>query len=441
MAADNKLVNVVTYQKSNLAAMLNNSPGIALSNRQYDAFNNESANLGDAISFTVPSRGYTQNGLVVNQFQPTQLRKQTLACTQSANTNMAYSSQQFIFNMRDYTTSEQYYKSISLGNAVELDVLRNITAEVTDNTQIISGNTPNPNFGKIVNKTSGPFRFFGNGRDPINSQVQLAQYVSDFNGFGTPMIEQKAILPMQNIPAMIDNAASKFAPTRNDDLLKRWMWDSFSGFDWYQSALLPVHESGNVGIQNTTLTLVSVNDPSGKNVTQLTLSGCTPNDLDAIKIADRGQIMDGVSGQKNIRFLNWTAPIASSTPVQFRITDIIVPTDGSGNITVEIFPALQWVPGLDQNLSSPLNAGMEIEFVNSYRGGVLMAGRPLFLATPKLPNEDPFNTSVYADKEYNLSFRSYWGAQFGQNVRAFVMDIIWASVFQAEYGACICFPL
>ena len=56
---------------------------------------------------------------------------------------------------------------------------------------------------------------------------------------------------------------------------------------YYQSNLMPIHVSGNTGVNQHTLTVVSTNDPTGQNVTQITLySGAAASDANAVFAGD-----------------------------------------------------------------------------------------------------------------------------------------------------------
>ena len=432
---NNILINVKTYQTNELAYLLNMFVGISISNKTFKDFQNKTANLGDTITFELPTPAVTQGGLVVNAFQQTQLLLQNLVCSQASNSNSAYNDQQFLFNVDKYMKDIGESRILALGSEIERDILRNISSSVTVN------DPQSPNFGQIVDPTSGPYRYYGDGRMAINSQVQLAQAVANFEDFGAAKNKQCAILPSTRIPQFIDNMSSKFAPVRNDEIVTDWMLGKFSGFDWYESNLLPQHIAGNVGKANTTLTLVSTNDPSGNNVTQLTFSGATPNDLGAIVAADRFTFIDGVSGQPDMRFLQFYGQGESEQPVQCRVTSVVSGADGSGNVTVNIYPALKSTFGPGKNINNALNAGMQVTFANSCKFGVLMSGDQFFLAMPQLPDMQPYPTVTTVDKESGASIRHYWGAGLGNQVRGYIWDAIWGSCLVANNCMAICFPL
>jgi hypothetical protein len=423
----NVLQTVQTYQDSGLAYLLNAFCFINLANKKFKDFEQREANLGDTVTFDLPPRYTTQQGLVVT-FQDSQQRVQPLTVSQASNTSYAFSNQQFIFNVRDYM--EKFGKSavLEIGSAVEADVAKNIISGVVNqNTSLLQTN-------------SGPYRFFGDGITPINSFGQLAQALANFRDYGAAKDQVRGILPMTVVPPIVNSGLNQFVWDRNEELSMSWMLGQFSACDWYQSNLLPIHVSGTVGNSNQTLTLVSTNDPTGQNVTQLTFSGATANDLNAIKSGDLLQFQDGVSGQPNLRYLTFIGHQPSSQPVQFRATANAA-ADGAGNVIINITPSLVWFQNQNQNLNNSLAAGMQVKALPTHRAGVIYSGNALFLGMPKLPEEIPFPTANKSDKESGASMRMYYGSLFGQNQRGFVHDIIWGSTMVPEYSMRLIFPM
>lgn len=423
----NILQNVQTYQKAELAWMLNEYVLIYLANKKFKNFNSLIANLGDTVTFDLSPRSSTQNGLVVSPQQSAQ-RVQSLICSQAVNTSAAYTDQQFIFNVEEYLDRFGRSRIAEIGTYVESDIAQ----------QFISGvrvNDPqNPNFGNSLDPASGPYRFYGNGITPINSYGQLAQAMANFRDFGAAIVDTCAVLPMTYIPPIINSGLNQFVIDRNEEDAYSWMLGRFANCDWYESNLLPIHSAGSVGESQTQLTLVRTNDPTGNNVTQITFSGATPGDLNAIKNGDMAEFINGPL------FRQFIGHKISSQPVQFRVTADSA-ADSSGNVTVDVFPALVSTPGINQNLSQALEPGMTVLFLPSHRAGIIMSGNPLYLAMPQLPDEDPYNTVRTTDPDSGCSLRHYWGSQLGQNVRLYIWDVIWGSTFVAENGMRIAFPL
>ena len=429
---NNILVNVQTYQKAELAFLLNSFVGIKMANKKFMKFNEMTANLGDTVTFDIAPRFIGYNGLVITQQQSAQ-RLQPLVCSQAENIAAGYTDQQFIFNVREYMSRFGEAAMLELGSIVEADVLKNACSGVVIN------DPQNSNFGALQTN-SGPYRFYGDGVTQINSFGQLAQAVANFKDFGAAKNKPMGWLPEVAIPSIVSTGLQQFALNRNNELANSWELGKFSGFEWYTSNLLPTAIAGNVGVNGTTLTLISTNDPTGANVTQLTFSGAGTSDANAIFAGDLFQFQDGVSGQPNLRFLHFIGHQISQQPVQFRATASAA-SDGSGHVVISVSPPLVWAQNENQNLNNTLVAGMQVKALPSRRAGLLQTGDQFYMAMPQLPDQEPFPTVRTMDKESGAAIRHYWGVQFGQNNRSYVRDVIWGSTLVQDNCMQLVFPM
>ncbi len=435
----NVLQTVQTYQKAELAWLLNSFVGINIANKKFKNFNDLTANLGDTVTFDTTPRYISYAGLQITE-QPSVQRVQSLICSQAANVAAAYTDQQFIFNVRDYMDRFGMSAMKELGSLIESDILRNFISGVRVNDPQNAGFN-----GMQVN--SGPFRFYGDGVTPINSFTQLAQSVANFEDFGAATHKMMGILPVANIPAIVGTGLNQFAMRRNDDIANSWELGKFSNTEWYESNLLPVHVSGTIGntaAPNNVMTVVSTNDPTGVNVTAITFSEPTSGtDANAIKAGDLFQFNDGISGKPNLRFLTFIGHSVCSQPVQFRA--IADAATISGAVTVQIQTinsvGLVWAQNQNQNLNAAIQAGMTVTPLPSHRAGILMSGDQFYLAMPRLPDESPFTTSNMVDPDSGASIRHYFGSQFGMNNRAYVRDSVWGSCLVSENSMRYAFPL
>ena len=423
----NILQQVQTYQRSELAYLINSACFIKTSNTKFKDFDKIQTNLGATVTFDLPPRYTTANSLIA-VFQPSAQRVQPLVCSQSANVASAFSAEQFIFNAERYM--DQFGKSQirELANKVEIDIALNSISGVRN---ALTGN---------LITDSGPYRFFGDGVTAINSYQQLAQMIANFKDYGAADSDYKVYLPVTRVPAIVGSGLNQFVPRRNDDIAMSWEIGEFGTplVEYYQSNLLPTHLAGTVGENADTLTLVSTNDPTGQNITQLTFSGVTVN-AGAIKSGDLLQFQDNVGAFTNLRYLTFIGHTPSDQPVQIRAT---ADADGiAGTVVINIFPALVSASGANQNLNTALVAGMQAKALPSHRAGLVTAGNPLFLAMPQLPEEVPFPTASDSDPDTGVSMRSYYGSAFGQNQRGYVHDALWGSTLVPEYSMRIIFPL
>jgi hypothetical protein len=242
-------------------------------------------------------------------------------------------------------------------------------------------------------------------------------------------------------PAVVNSGLNQFALNRNNREAMSWEIGNFSNCEWYQSNLLKTHTAGSEGEAGSTLTVVSVTKDSDDAVTSIVFSGTSAaSDADSVKAYDKFVFSDGVSGQADIRYLTFIGHKVSQNPVQFRATANAASTGGS-QVTVSIYPPLKASSGQAQNISREIVAGMQVTVLPSHRCGLIMAGNPLYLAVPRLPDEVPYPTAIAMDKDSGVSIRQYYGSLFGQNQRGMVHDIIWGSTLVDEYAMMVALPL
>ena len=411
----NILQQVITYNESNLALLLNSFAFISTSNMKFQRFNDDiPKNLGDTVSFDLPPRFTTTNSLVVS-FQSAVQRVQQLTVSQQASTAYEFTAQQFIFNVRDYMRVFGKSAIAELGTQVESDVA-----------SLAETNT---------------FRFYGDGVTPISTYLQLANALAFFRNFGAAKDNTMGYLSDLTFPLIVNSGLNQFAPMRNDRESMSWEIGEFSNCKWYQSNLLKTHTAGTEGNAGSVLTVVSTVQNADGGVIQITFSGtAAANDPNSILAYDKFQFSDGVAGQTNLRFLTFIGHKPSQSPVQFRATAGAASTGGS-QVTVNIYPALQASSGQNQNINTPIVAGMQVTVLPNHRCGLIMAGNPLFLAMPKLPEEVPYPTSVQQDPDSGASIRQYYGSLFGQNQRGMVHDIIWGKTLVDEYSMMVALPV
>ncbi len=438
---NNTLQNVQTYQKAELGWLQNSFYALDATNKKFQNFQDEIAQLGTAVTFDAQPRYLAKAGLVIDQ-QPSVQRLYTLAVTQAYNISAGYTDQQFLYNVEDYM--DRFGKSAveEIGSNIEADVLLNFISGV------VVLDPQNANFGQ-QQVHSGPFRFYGDGLTAINSYQQLAKGVSYFDEFGAAKFNRRGVIPQLSVPDIVGTGANQFAPRRNDDILRTWLLGNYAGVDceWATSNLLPIHVSGTIGNQtapNNVLTVVSTNDPTGANVTQIV---CTEplasTDANAIKAGDLVQFVDGVSGKPNMRFLTFTGHRVCGAPVQAKITADAATVAGTVTITIETIGGvgLVWADNANKNLNNAISAGMQLQVMPSHKAGCIDSGDQFYLGMPKLPDESPYQTSIMQDPDSGATIRHYWGSQFGQNNRAYVRDAIWGSFLVPENSMRILFPL
>lgn len=412
---NNILQQVITYNESNLALLLNSYAFISTANMKFKDFDKDvPKNLGDTVSFDLPPRFTTTNSLVVS-FQSAEQRVQNLTVNKEISTAYEFTAQQFIFNVRDYMDKFGKSAVAEIGSKIEADTAR-----------LAETNT---------------FRFFGDGVTPISSYGQLANALAFFRNFGAAKEDTCGYLSDLTFPQVVNSGLNQFVPSRNDREAMSWEIGNFGKADWYQSNLLTTHEAGTEGNAGTTLTVVSVTKNADDAVTSITFSGTSgASDPDSIKQYDKFQFSDGVSGQPNLRFRTSIGHEVSQSPVQFRAEADASSTPGS-QVTVSIYPPLKASAGKNQNINHEIVAGMQVTVLPDHRCGVIMSGKPLYLAMPKLPEEVPYPTSIATDMDSGCSLRQYYGSLFGQNQRGMVHDAIWGNTMVDEYAMMVALPV
>jgi hypothetical protein len=430
---NNILQQVQTYQRSGLALLLNLCCHIATANTKFKDFDQIQANLGSTVTFDLPPRFTTTAGLVAC-FEPAVQRVLQLVADQSNNTSFAVTSQQRIFNLEkgeeDYMRVFGKSAIAELANLVEKNIALNWASAVQSQ---LNGQ---------LNTFSGPYRYFGNGSTALTSYQQLAQMVMLFKNYGSVAEGIKIYLPDTVIPAIVGNGLNQFAPHRNDDIAMSWEVGDFGTplVHYYQSNLLPIHVSGDTGVAGTNLTVVSTNDATGRNVTQITVSGAVASDANAVFSGDLFQFADGVTGQPNMRYLTFVGHSPSANPVQIRATANSA-ANAAGLVVLNIEPPLNWAGGANQNLNNPIAVGMQLLVNPSHRAGGVLGGDALYMAMPQLPEQDPYSTANEYDDVTGASLRLTYGSLFGQNQTGMIYDEVHGSVIVPEYSMRILVPL
>ncbi len=397
---NNIFQQVQTYQNSELAFLLNQSPYMNLANTRFKDFQTMVANLGSSVNYDLPPRRRTVNSLIA-QFGPWVQRVRTLTVDKPISCSAAVNIEQLIFNDVDgYMAQFGRSGMIEIGSQVEADL-------ATINTKF-------------------PYRAFGDGNTNISSFGQLAQALALYRSYGAVKDRLKVVLPSTVITQIVNSGFGQFTPARNDEMAQSWMIGSFDNADFYASNLVPKHTAGHAGLDGDTLAVVSTDDPTGANITQITFSTTgASSEVGSIKQND-------IITFTNQYFLTFSGHIATGqNKVQVRaLAD--ADTTG-GNITVDIYPPLVSAPTNDQNLENNLAAGMTATVANSRLCGLILGGDAFFLGMPRMPEEVPFPTARTTDPDTGVSICSYYGSKFGMNEHGYVQQCIYGYDAVPEY--------
>lgn len=433
----NLFEKVTTFQKEELAFLLNSCPLANLADSKFENFQNKEANLGESISWDLAPHSITKKGLVAS-FMASKQRKMTLTCDQAVNTGRALTAQEVVFY-----EAEEYMKKYGIADVLEIatDVESSLGLSIIGAVPEMEVNSdgdsePTGNY----HTESGGYRFFDATSSGLTTFQQLQQVITNYRNVGSVKGGLKMVLPDTIMPAIIGSGLNQFAPKRNDELAQSWEIGEFGtpANKYYTSNLLPLHTSGTLGNEGTELTVVSTNDPTGQNVTEITCSGAG-TDTEAVLMSDLAYFVDNVAGfSRNMRFLTPSGHKQTAQPVQMRIKEDC--PSSAGSVTLVLANTLVSAAGTEQNINQPIQAGMKIKLVKNYRAGVLFGGPAFYLAMPRLPEETPFPTANAADEQTGLSMRLYYGSIFGKNTRGLIHDAIWGSCFVPDYTMIVCLP-
>lgn len=403
----NNLVQVQTYQESGLIALQNQNcfmdPRVC--NSKFKDFQNLTGNKGDTVTFAKPYRAVAMPTLTVT-FQGTEMRQQSLTVDQAWNVARAFTAEQFIFDVDEYMDQIGLSAVQALGAKIEANAAQG-----------------------IIDHT---YRFYGDGTTSINSYGQLALALAFDRDYGA-VNTGRAVGIIDNISSaqIVDSGSNKFAPARNDQIVMSWEVGSFSNCDWFNSNLLKVHIAGFAGINQTQLTFSSISADG----TQITFTHGAGIQADFFKSGDLLYFQN-----TDLRYVTWTGYETSQNAVQVRIT--ADSDSGSGTVVANIYPALSAVVGdQNQNLNRPLVGSDVAKVVTSHRAGIIMTGKPFYLAMPKLPSTSPFDSAQTIDPDTGISLRMYHGEIFGQNQRGMVHDVLWGLTYADEYCMRLCLPI
>mgnify|MGYP001765350514 CR=1 FL=1 len=415
-----QLVAVQTYQRAGLAYLQNYYAFIALCNKKYQNFQTLPGQQGQTVLIQKPQRVSVVNSPYAS-FEGIAMEYQSLTADQWATASKAFTSDQFLYTIEHFMEDIGKSAVIHMGAEVEKNVAQN-----------------------CINNT---FRFYGDGVTPINSSGQLASALAIFHNFGSGKDNVVGILPDVEVASIVSSMLTQFVPVSNENLRQSYMLGRFANCDWYRSNMLQTQLAGTVGDSNLpggtpiTLTVTGTNDPTGANVTQIYChSSGAINDAEAIHLNDSLYFVDGVSGQPNLRYLTYVGQNTSATRVQMRAT-AAAGTDGSGNITLSIYPKLQSTAGMSRNLSTAIQAGMQIKAIPSHKAAIIWSSEAMYLAMPQLPNQDPYTSTNEIDDDSKLSMLMYYGSIFGTPERGLVWQALYGTTLVPEYAIKLCFPL
>lgn len=410
----NQVVNVVSLNRSMLAKLLNNCVAVNTANRKYDyvmTIPGQNGQYGRTLQYTVPPDAVIQYTLGVN-FTNTNFPTRTISVDRYRSAAYAFNMSDYQFNTRTFMQDYGSAHAAALGQSVESDIL---TVAVKN-----------------------CYRYFGDGINSIGSFQQMALATTIMTERGDAE-QKKAYISATMDTQMVSSGMNLFRPVTNDQMGKKWTVGNYQDVDYYKSRRLPILYAGNAGNDQLTLTVLSFVQDADGFVTQITFSGAGTTDPEAIHKYDKATFLDNVSGFPNIRFMAKYDPVPVDAPVQFMAT-AASGSDGSGHVSVNIFPGLKASTGLGQNISSPIQVGMQVTFLPTCRLGFMTMGDALYLVNPPLPDQDPYKTSFVRDPNSGVGLQMVTGAQFNSGDLGNIHRIWYGYDLVPDYGYALAIP-
>lgn len=413
----NILQAVQTYQRANLALLLDQTCFITTANTKFKNFNSLVAQLGDTVTFDKPPRFRTKNSLVAVPFGDVEQRTHSLTCATPFNVSYAYSAQEFIFYFENPGQATESYLKV-FGRSAAKTLAEKCEIDMSSD---------------IINHT---YRFYPVPNNSISSIQQVSQAAARYRAYGAASGDLNVYIPLEAEPAIVGTMLNQFVTDRNERVAKRWQIGSYADMNFYRSNLLPLHIAGFAGDNNEQLTFDSISADG----TQITFTTPTAAQADYLKAGDLLYFED--VGVTPLRYLTWTGYHPSSVPVQVRV---IEDADAVANqVVAEVFPALIYdATDTDRNanLNRAITPSDTARVIPSHRAGLMIGGEAWYLAMPKLPDQNPYETAVSMDEETGVSMRQTFGTVLGQNEQGMIHDVIMGHTMVDEYAMRLIFPV
>ena len=410
----NQVVNVVSLNRSMLPKLLNNCVAINTANKKFDYVMNipgQNGQYGRTLQYTVPPDAVVQYTLNVN-FTNTNFPTRTISVNRYRSAAYSFDMDQYQFNARSFMEEYGSAHAVAIGQSVESDIL---TVAVKN-----------------------CYRYFGDGIQKISSFPQMSLAATIMREPGDAG-ENIAYISHVMDSEMTSSGMNLFRPVTNDQMGRKWTVGNYNDVTFYKSSRLPILYAGNVGNDQATLTVVTATPDADGYLRQITFSGATASDTDAIHQYDKATFLDNVGVLPNVRAMAKYDPVPVDAPVQFMSTTDVIAT-GGGQVTVTIEPALKASSGLGQNISTPIVAGMQVKFLPTCRLGFMTMGKALYLVNPALPGQRPYDTSFIRDPNSGIGLQMVTGAQFQSGDQGNIHRIWYGYDLVPQYGFALAIP-
>ena len=421
----NQLKAVETLAKGGLAVFTDYYPYNKMSNGRWKGFPDfgsfQPDQRGITGFFDIPYRTRTKPGLNVTTFD--NVRQRTIPITVELKRHKAVPmtiDELIAYDMKHFKTSVQ--AAIMQGFAGEMEQF----------------------LVKKVKKAA--YRFYGNGKDKIDSYLQMATGMSRANEYGiAPTMRQ--YVPHLAVPGIVNSGLKDFTGKRNEKTGQTWQLPDMMKCSMFESNITDQHICGKVGESEYILKISSA-PMSGNVITQLICDevsrdgGATFEAIvvdDTINAFDPLFILDA-TGLPRVRQVNNSTYLPTQLPVQF-MPDVDASFD-AGSLTINVSPGLVYDDTSDdQNITAALTPGMLIKSVKSFQLGCINTSNSIFRFTPPLPSTDPFMSFTAQEPDSGISVRGRMATDYASGQQSYIYDFYAGGEVLGEHTKKILYPL
>ena len=434
----NALIAVEAIANSGLQVLQRHDPFLMLSNKKFQNFSTTVAGVeGTTVRYQLPPKinVASNQGLGNVSFDAFSQRVQAIVCDQTEVAAYAFSSEDLALFSRATT------------RAAAIELADRMTGfGIADSA--FSSIAQKMSFNLAQKYTESSYRFYGDGLTAINSQLQIAEAVNSMKDFGVGGGgEFKCVLPLTDSAPIVNSMLSQFVTRRNDDRAYDWELGKFNNTNFYNSAMIPIHYSGDTGtgghigtIQSVTSNIDPVTDEEFSVVT-IFWATAPQNDANAVRPGDLFQVLDE-PGIANARFLNTAGHTETNQPVQFASRGGHSTAAGVTTITTKnllLHDATNASPF--RNVNRDL-VGLTVKGLPNHRRGLIWNNDSLYMAMPKLGDLGPgAQTAVATDSMSGASIRCAYGTILAEQQVGYILSSLYGVGAARDYLTAVIFPV
>ena len=329
----NQLITSMEVTNYQLMVLANNALAIPHAYRDLDSeFGKKGDKIGDTIYVRKPNRGAVRDGA---GYSPSPMIDTTVPISIDQQTGADF----------EFTTAEMYLSLDEIGDRYIAPRMESLA------------NTLDSRFLRMC-MLNTPTVFGVPGTNPGDSGTNAFRLYANALAYlkksGTPAPDVSLFFSSDMGAAWEDYIKNFYHPERFINAAWNGQVSDALGMKWYEDNNIAVQTIGILG------GTPAVNG-AGQTGTTITLSGCTPNVVNYYNVGD--SISFATVFQVNVQ-----PPHASFTNLKNFSIQAPASTDGAGNVTVTIYPALQ-PTGVFQNVSNSPPNGALVSVYNTNAAG------------------------------------------------------------------------